>query len=123
MAGAHAPRTRVHYIAAIAWLVFTVSLASWWLSVGLALTNRHAMFLWEGATFIVVLVGGGVVPALGMHHQRAADDVISDRGAAGGNAAVRFVFRRLEVRRCVVGLLGIVGIGCGDTGGEHCGGE
>jgi signal transduction histidine kinase len=56
---AHAPRTRVHYIAAVAWLVFTVSLASWWLNVGLELTNRHTMFLWEGATFIVVLVGGG----------------------------------------------------------------
>ncbi|MCC7042285.1 MAG: HAMP domain-containing histidine kinase [Acidobacteria bacterium] len=56
----HAPRTRVHYIAAVAWLVFTVSLASWWLNVGLELTNRHTMFLWEGATFIVVLVGGGV---------------------------------------------------------------
>jgi signal transduction histidine kinase len=56
----HAPRTRVHYIAAIAWLVFTVSLASWWLSVGLELTNRHTMFLWEGAAFIVVLVGGGL---------------------------------------------------------------
>jgi signal transduction histidine kinase len=57
---AHAPRTRVHYIAAVAWLVFTVSLASWWLNVGLELTNRHTMFLWEGATFIVVLLGGGV---------------------------------------------------------------
>jgi len=54
------PRTRVHYIAAVAWLIFTVSLASWWLSVGLSLTNRHTMFLWEGAAFIVVLVGGGV---------------------------------------------------------------
>jgi signal transduction histidine kinase len=40
--------------------VFTVSLASWWLNVGLELTNRHTMFLWEGATFIVVLVCGGV---------------------------------------------------------------
>jgi signal transduction histidine kinase len=57
---AHAPRTRVHYVAAVAWLVFTVSLASWWLNVGLELTNRHTMFLWEGATFIVVLVCGGV---------------------------------------------------------------
>jgi signal transduction histidine kinase len=54
------PRTRIYYIAAIAWLVFTVSLASWWLRVGLELTNRHTMFLWEGATFIVVLVCGGV---------------------------------------------------------------
>ena len=55
-----APRTRIYYIAAIAWLVFTVSLASWWLRVGLELTNRHTMFLWEGATFIFVLVCGGV---------------------------------------------------------------
>lgn len=55
-----APRTRVHYVAAVAWLIFTVSLASWWLSVGLALTDRHRMFLWEGAVFIVVLLVGGV---------------------------------------------------------------
>ncbi len=60
MAGTHAPRTRVHYIAAVAWLVFTVSLASWWWMVGLSLTSRHTMFLWEGATFIIVLVGGGI---------------------------------------------------------------
>jgi signal transduction histidine kinase len=50
----------VHYIAALAWLTFTVSLASWWLSVGLTLTDRRAMFLWEGGTFIVVLMGGGI---------------------------------------------------------------
>ena len=54
------PRTRVHYVAALAWLTFTVSLASWWLSVGLTLTDRRAMFLWEGGTFIVVLMGGGI---------------------------------------------------------------
>jgi signal transduction histidine kinase len=60
MAAAAAPRTRVHYVAAVAWLVFTVSLASWWLSVGLSLTNRHTMFLWEGGAFILVLLGGGI---------------------------------------------------------------
>jgi signal transduction histidine kinase len=53
-------RSRAHYVAAVLWLVFTVSLASWWLSVGLTLTGRHRMFMWEGATFIIVLVGGGV---------------------------------------------------------------
>jgi signal transduction histidine kinase len=53
-------RRRAPYIAAVAWLVFTVSLASWWLAVGLTLTNRHRMFLWEGTSFIVVLVCGGV---------------------------------------------------------------
>lgn len=63
------PRTRVHYVAAVAWLVFTVSLASWWLSVGLTLTNRHRMFLWEGATFIVVLVCGGVAILVAIHRE------------------------------------------------------
>jgi signal transduction histidine kinase len=60
MAATPQPRTRAHYIAAVAWLVFTVSLASWWWMVGLSLTNRHTMFLWEGATFIVVLLIGGI---------------------------------------------------------------
>lgn len=66
------PASRVHYIAAIAWLVFTVSLASWWLRVGLELTNRHTMFLWEGATFILVLVCGGVaiLVAIGREDRR-----------------------------------------------------
>lgn len=54
-----ASRTRMHYIAAVAWLTFTVSLASWWWIIGLSMPTRHRMFLWEGATFIVVLVGGG----------------------------------------------------------------
>ncbi len=63
------PRTRAHYIAAVAWLVFTVSLAAWWLSVGLTLTNRHRMFLWEGATFIVVLVCGGVALLVAIHRE------------------------------------------------------
>jgi len=52
------------YVVAVIWLVFTVSLASWWLSVGLTLTNRHRMFMWEGATFIVMLVAGGVAIVL-----------------------------------------------------------
>lgn len=64
-----APRTRMHYVAAVAWLVFTVSLASWWLNVGLALTDRHRMFLWEGATFIVVLLVGGVAILIAIHRE------------------------------------------------------
>jgi len=63
------PRSRAHYIAAVAWLVFTVSLAAWWLSVGLTLTNRHRMFLWEGAAFIVVLVCGGVALLVAIHRE------------------------------------------------------
>jgi signal transduction histidine kinase len=62
----------VPYVLALIWLVFTVSLASWWLSVGLTLTNRHRMFMWEGATFIVMLVAGGVtiVLAIRREHRR-----------------------------------------------------
>jgi signal transduction histidine kinase len=63
------PRSRAHYVAAAAWLLFTVSLAAWWLSVGLTLTNRHRMFLWEGAAFIVVLVCGGVALLVAIHRE------------------------------------------------------
>ncbi len=52
-------RASIHYVLAVIWLVYTVSLAVWWLNVGLSLTNRRAMFLMEGATFLVVLVAGG----------------------------------------------------------------
>lgn len=64
-----ARRSRAHYVAAVAWLAFTVSLASWWLSVGLALTDRHRMFLWEGTVFIVVLVGGGIAILIAIHRE------------------------------------------------------
>ena len=69
MAGAKTSRSRIPYIAAFTWLIFTVSLASWWLMVGLELTNRHTMFVWEGATFIVVLVGGGVAILWAIHRE------------------------------------------------------
>lgn len=55
-----APRTRVHYIAAFAWLAFTVALASWWMNIGLTIADRRQMFLWEGSVFIIVLLGGGI---------------------------------------------------------------
>ena len=65
-------RTGMHYVIAVVWLVATVSLASWWLSVGLTLTNRHRMFVWEGGTFIVLLVAGGltIVFAIRREHRR-----------------------------------------------------
>ncbi len=67
-----AHRTRVYYAAAAAWLIFTMSLASWWLMVGLTITGRHRMFLWEGGAFIVVLLGGGiaVLIAIGREDRR-----------------------------------------------------
>jgi signal transduction histidine kinase len=68
-----ARRHRLHYTVAIAWLVATVSLASWWLAIGLSLPDRmHRMFVWEGAAFIGLLVAGGVaiVRAIRREHLR-----------------------------------------------------
>jgi signal transduction histidine kinase len=67
-----AARRRLHYTLAVVWLVFMVSLASWWLILGLRLTNRHRMFEWEGATFITLLVAGGltIVLAIRREHRR-----------------------------------------------------
>src|SRR5688572_12617323 len=52
--------SRIPYLLAIGWLIFTVSLASWWLSVGLTIADRYEMFLWEGGVFIIVLIAGGI---------------------------------------------------------------
>ena len=62
-------RSSVHYVMAAVWLAVTVSLASWWLSVGLTLTNRHRMFVWEGVTFIVLLVAGGIAILLAIRRE------------------------------------------------------
>ncbi|MCC7008197.1 MAG: HAMP domain-containing histidine kinase [Acidobacteria bacterium] len=67
--------SRVHYVIAICWLVATVSLASWWLALGLSLsptTAMHRMFLWEGGAFIALLVAGGttIVLAIRREHLR-----------------------------------------------------
>ena len=54
---------RLYYILAVGWLALTVSLASWWLALGLgSLPERlHRMFVWEGIAFIALLLAGGVV--------------------------------------------------------------
>jgi signal transduction histidine kinase len=65
--------TRLHYVIAVVWVAATVSLASWWLSIGLTLPDpKHRMFLWEGAVFIALLVGGGlaIVLAIRREHSR-----------------------------------------------------
>lgn len=64
-----ATRIRLHYTIAIVWLVFMVSMASWWLSLGLTMTNRHRMFLWEGGTFLLLLVAGGLVIVLAIKRE------------------------------------------------------
>ena len=57
------PRARLHYVMAVVWLVLTVSLAGWWMNIGLSVMSErlHRMFVWEGAAFIALLVAGGVV--------------------------------------------------------------
>ncbi len=76
---------RLPYLVAIAWVALTVSLASWWLVVGLNLSHQidgagdtqaagalRRMFIWEGAVFIALLLGGGIamVLAIRREHQR-----------------------------------------------------
>ncbi len=68
--------SRVPYIVALVWLVFTVSLASWWLSVGLTLTDRYRMFVWEGGAFIALLVGGGAAIVLAIRREQARRETI-----------------------------------------------
>jgi signal transduction histidine kinase len=53
-------RAGVHYVLVAVWLAYTISLAAWWLHVGLTLSERRTMFLLEGATFFVVIVAGGL---------------------------------------------------------------
>jgi signal transduction histidine kinase len=64
-----APRPGVHYALALAWLIFTVSLASWWLAVGLSIPGLHRMFIYEGITLIVMLVAGGAVIVLAIRRE------------------------------------------------------
>jgi signal transduction histidine kinase len=61
----------VHYVLVAVWLAYTISLAAWWLSVGLTLTERRAMFLMEGATFFVVIVAGGLALVVAIRREHA----------------------------------------------------
>ena len=77
---------RLPYVIAIIWALLTISLASWWLVVGLNLTrqldvngteavpavNFRRMFISEGAVFIALLLAGGVaiVVAIRREHLR-----------------------------------------------------
>ncbi len=68
-------RRRLHYTGTAVWIVLTVSLASWWLFLGLkqaerlqasgapqtmALEHVRQMLGWEGGTFIALLLVGGI---------------------------------------------------------------
>jgi signal transduction histidine kinase len=76
------PSNRLPYVIAAVWLAATVSLAVWWLVVGLDLANQvhsgsvllpqgdfRRMFVWEGATFIALLVAGGLAMALAIRRE------------------------------------------------------
>ena len=66
--------SRLAYVMAACWLAVTVSLASWWLSIGLySLPQRlHRMFISEGIAFISLLLAGGVaiLVAIRREHRR-----------------------------------------------------
>src|SRR5437773_1834226 len=64
-----------HYLGATTWVLLTVSMATWWMIFGLEQAQRlrsigapqtdelsrvQHMFVWEGATFIGLLLAGGV---------------------------------------------------------------
>ena len=75
--------SRVPYVIAVAWLIFSLSLASWWLSVGLSMTE-HARI---GEERLLASVGVPVGPA-------DANATDADERAAGRRIARGFVARR-----------------------------
>ena len=87
-----ADRTRLHYVAAVFWILLTVSLASWWMYFGLeesrqlnalnapeALRLAHVqrMLVWEGATFIGLLIVGGVALLVSIRREQARQRAVS----------------------------------------------
>ncbi|HKW00797.1 MAG TPA: HAMP domain-containing sensor histidine kinase [Vicinamibacterales bacterium] len=87
-----ADRTRLHYVAAVFWILLTVSLASWWMFFGLEqsrqlnalnapealrLANVQRMLVWEGATFIGLLLVGGVALLVSIRREQARQRAVS----------------------------------------------
>ena len=81
-----AARSRLQYIGAILWLALTVSLASWWMVFAYEQSQQlsalawgqaayvarvHRMLMWEGASFITLLVVGGVALVVSIRHEQA----------------------------------------------------
>ncbi|MBW3670781.1 MAG: hypothetical protein KY432_03820 [Acidobacteria bacterium] len=88
---------RVETVLAVIWLVFTVSLASWWLIFGLRqaetlrevdqtrtaeITAAHRMLLWEGGVLIASLVAGGSALLYGIHRERRRHRAVEEFFAA-----------------------------------------
>jgi len=87
-----AGRTRLHYVAAVLWILLTVTLASWWLYLGLEqsrqlqslnapealrLANVQRMLVWEGATFIGLILVGGIALLVSIRHEQARQRAVS----------------------------------------------
>ncbi|MBW3563322.1 MAG: HAMP domain-containing histidine kinase [Acidobacteria bacterium] len=90
-------RHRIEIALAILWLVFTVSLASWWLIFGLRQTEMlrsvdqtrtveiaaaHRMLLWEGSVLIASLVAGGTALLYATHRERRRHRAVEEFLAA-----------------------------------------
>ena len=82
---------RFFYLGAILWILLTVSLASWWMIFGLeqarqlsALSDPEAarlsrvqrMLVWEGSSFIGLLVVGGVALVISIRREQAQQRAI-----------------------------------------------
>lgn len=90
-------RHRIEYGLAILWLVFTISLASWWMIFGLRqadtlrqvdqiqsqkLAKVHHMLFWEGGALIASLVAGGAALLYGIHRERKRHSAVEEFFAA-----------------------------------------
>jgi signal transduction histidine kinase len=84
-------RHRLLYVGAVLWLLLTVTLAGWWMWFGLAqaqqlralsapearrLEHVQRMIVWEGSTFIGLLVGGGIALVVSIRREQARQHAV-----------------------------------------------
>jgi len=84
-------RNRLQYFGAVIWLLLTVTLAAWWMFLGLAqaqqlgqlsgpeaarLEQTQRMIVWEGVTFIGLLVAGGAAIVWSIRREQARQHAV-----------------------------------------------
>ena len=84
-------RNGLLYVGAVVWLLLTVTLAAWWMWFGLAqaqqvgtlkapdaqrLERVQRMIVWEGVTFIGLLVGGGAALVVSIQREQARQHAV-----------------------------------------------